>query len=78
MIVDLLASVLCAGSLNNVNVLSTDGLLDLAARFSDREFGQDAIARRDAENVADIVDKLRVGVSSQNDEISDHIWNISL
>lgn len=77
MIIDLLAGVLCTGGLDNVDIFSTDCLFDFAPGFSDRELGQDAIALRNAENVADIIDKLGVGVSPQNDEISHHIWDLT-
>lgn len=76
MIVDLFAGVLCTGRLDDVDIFPTHRLLDLASRLTNREFGQDAIARRDAKDVADIVDKLRVGVSSQDNEISDHCRNL--
>lgn len=74
-VIDFLARVLRAGGLDDVDVLPTHRLLDLAARLSDRELGQDAIARRHAEGVADIGDQLGVGVAPQDDEISDHIWD---
>lgn len=74
MIIDFLARVLRAGGLDDVDILSTHRLLDFAPRFPDRELGEDAIARRYAEDVANIVDQLGVGVSPQNDEISHHIW----
>lgn len=67
MIVDMAGS-----GLDDVNILASDRVLDLAATFAAGELGQDAITGRDAEDVADIVRQLRVGVAAQEDDVANH------
>lgn len=73
MVVDFVVGVLGASGLDNVDILSTNSLLDLAPALADGELGQDAVASGDAEYVADVVDKLGVGVAPQDDKIPDHL-----
>lgn len=72
MVVDFVIGVLSASSLNDVDILSTNGLLDFASALANRELGQDAVASRDTEYVAYIVDELGVGVAPKDDKIPNH------
>lgn len=72
-VVDLVGRVLGAGRLYDVHILSTDSLLDLAPALADLKLGEGAITLRDTEDVADIVDELRVGVAPEDDKIADHL-----
>lgn len=58
--------------LDDVDILASDGVLDLAAAFTAREFVQNPVTGRDTENAADSLGELRVGIASQNDNIADH------
>jgi hypothetical protein len=64
---------LAATRLYYVDILPANTVLDLAAAFPNLELAQYAIAWRDAERVTDILDEFRMGVASQNNDISDHI-----
>lgn len=78
MVVDLVERILGASRLDDVDILSTDRLLYLTPRLSDRELGQGAIARRHAEDVADVVDQLGVGVAPKHDEVPNHLGGVQL
>ena len=58
--------------LDDVDILASDRVLDLAAAFTAGEFVQNSVARRDAENTADSLGELRVGIASQDNNIADH------
>jgi len=58
--------------LDDVDILAADGVLDLAAALAAREFCEDAVAGRDAEEVADIFRQLRVRVAAEEDDVADH------
>lgn len=73
MIIDLVNGVLGACSLDDVDILTTDSLLDLTATLADRELGENAVTLRDAQKVADVVDKLWVGVASKHHQVSNHL-----
>jgi hypothetical protein len=77
-VVDLVGRILGARCLYDVDVLSTDRLLDLAPALADLELGKSAVALRDTEDVANIVDELRVGVAPENNEIADHFCSVAL
>lgn len=75
-VVDFMVWVLGASSLDDVDILSTDSLLDFASALADCELGQDSIARRDTKYVANVVDQLGVGVAPKYDKIPDHIGRL--
>lgn len=58
--------------MNDVDILSADRVLDFAAALAAREFCKDAVTRGHAEDVADVVCELGVGITSQNNDIADH------
>ncbi len=58
--------------LDDVDILSTNGILDLAAGLASGEFGEDAIARGYTEDIADTLGELRVGVASQQNNVANH------
>lgn len=63
---------LAGTGLDDVDILASDGILDLTAAFTAREFIQNSVTGRNAENAADSLGELRVGIASQNDNIADH------
>lgn len=63
--------------LDNVDVLATDRVLDLASALATRELGENAITGRDAQEVADILCHLGVGVASQDDDVSNHCSGVA-
>lgn len=70
-----------ASRLDNVHVLATNRVLDLAAALSHLELGQDAVAWWNREDAADLVNQLRVGVATEDDNIADHdssVWPAGL
>ena len=69
MIVDL-----AAARLNNVDILSTDRVLDLKTALTDREFRQDSLAWSNTECVADGLYQLWVRLSAVDDNIARHCW----
>lgn len=75
-VVDLVGRVLGAGCLDDVDVLPTDGLLDLASALADLELGEGTVALGYTQEVADIVDELWVGVAPEDDEIADHLCSV--
>jgi hypothetical protein len=77
-VVDLVGRILSAGCLYDVDILSTDGLLDLTPALADLKLGKGAVALRDTEDVADIVDERGVGVAPKDDEIADHLFSVPL
>jgi hypothetical protein len=76
MVVDFVVRVLGASSLDDIDILSTNSLLDLASALADCKLGQDPIARGDTKYVADVVDKLGVGVAPKDDKIPDHLGRL--
>lgn len=77
-VVDLVEGILGASRLDDVDIFSTDRLLDLATALSDRELGQGAVARGHSEDVADVVDQLGVGVAPEDDEVPDHLGGVQV
>lgn len=72
-VVDFALEFLGSGSLDDVDVLPTDSLLDLASRLSHGELLENTIARWYAEDVANVVDKLGVGVASKHNNVPNHL-----
>lgn len=66
------AAVAPEARLNDVHILASNRVLDLAAAFSRRELGQDAVAWWQAERITDAVDQGRVRVSAENHDVADH------
>tara|TARA_R110002060_G_scaffold23255_10_gene31528 strand:- start:179 stop:514 length:336 start_codon:yes stop_codon:yes gene_type:complete len=63
---------IAASRLNNVDIFSSNRVLDLQAALSDRKFLENAIARWHTKNVGDGVNQLRVGIAPKNDYVADH------
>ena len=61
-----------SAGLDDVDILATDRVLDLAATLTDLELAQDAVAGRDAQDVADVLDQLGVRVAAEDDNVLDH------
>lgn len=74
MVVDFVAGVLGPGGLDDVDIFSTNRLLDFATRFSNRELGQNTVARRYSEDIADVMNELGVGVAPKDNQIADHLF----
>ena len=47
-----------SAGLDDVDIFTPDRVLDLAAGLADRELGEETVARRNAQDVADAVDQL--------------------
>jgi hypothetical protein len=69
---------MAGAGLDNVNILSTDRVLDLASALTAREFGEDAVAGRDAKDVANAIRQLRMGVTAEQDNVANHVLSIGL
>lgn len=67
------AAVATEASLDNVDILSTHGILNLAATFARGELGQDSAAGGQAENATDALHQLGVGVTTEDDNVADHV-----
>jgi hypothetical protein len=61
---------MAAARLDDIDILATNGVLDLAARFAAGEFAKNTVARWDTEDVGDALNKLGVGVSSEENDIA--------
>ena len=68
-----LASIATKAGLDDIDILAANRVLNFATALSGRELGQDATAGRETKVVAHTVDKLGVGVATQNDDVSDHV-----
>lgn len=51
--------------LNDIDILATNRVLNLAAAFTTREFAENTIAWRYAENIANVIGELGVGVAAK-------------
>ena len=58
--------------LKNVDILAPDGLVDLDSSLADGKLGQEDITDGDLEVVANCCVELRMGASSQYDDVADH------
>lgn len=58
--------------LDDVDIFAPHRVFDLTARLPHREFAEDAIAWRNPQDVADAVYQRGVGITSENNNISDH------
>ena len=66
------AAIATKASLDNVDILSAHGILDLAAAFARGELGQDSAAGGQAENATHALHQLGVGVTTKDDNVADH------
>ena len=67
-----LGTVPTEASLYDVDILSAHRVLDLAATFARRKFAEDAVAGGNAQNRADALNELWVGVAPEDHNVSDH------
>jgi len=58
--------------LNNVDILSSNGVLNLESALANGEFTQDAIAGWHSKCIANGLNELRVRVPAQNNNIANH------
>jgi hypothetical protein len=63
---------LSTARLDDVDIFSTNRILDLKAAFSDGKFRENSIASWYAKCVADVFEKLRVGIAPEDDDITNH------
>ena len=67
---------MAGAGLDNVNILSTDRVLDLASALTAREFGEGAVAGRDAKDVANAISQLGVGVTAEQNNVANHVCRV--
>lgn len=67
-----LAAVAAKTGLDDVNIFAAHRVLDLAAALPRRELGQNAVARRESENVAHTLHEGRMRVPAEDHDISNH------
>jgi hypothetical protein len=62
-----------SAGLYDVDILASHRVLDLAARFSTGELGENAMAWRNAEDVAHVVYEVRMRVAREDNDVFNHI-----
>lgn len=62
-----------SAGLYDIDILASHRVLDLAARFSTGELGENAMAWRNAEDVAHVVYEVRMRVAREDNDVLDHI-----
>lgn len=67
------AAIATEASLDNVDILSAHGILNFATTFARGELGQDPAAGGQAENTADAFHQFGVGVTAEDDNVTDHL-----
>ena len=67
------AAIATKASLDNVDILPTDGILDLAAAFARGELGQDSAAGGQTENATHALHQFGVGVTTEDDNVANHV-----
>ncbi len=65
---------LAAARLDDIDILSTDRVLDLKTALADRKLGKDSLACCNAEGVTDGLDQLRVRLPAEDHDIACHCW----
>lgn len=73
MVINPLLGIMGSCRLYNVDVLAADCLLNLASTLANLELGQYAVAFRNSEYGADVVDEGRVGVAPKDHNVADHL-----
>ena len=58
--------------LDDVDILATDRVFNLATALTTRELCENSVARRNTKGVADIFRQLRVGIAPEQTDIADH------
>lgn len=67
------AAIATEASLDDVDILSAHGILNFATTFARGELGQDPAAGGQAENTADALHQFGVGVTAEDDNVTDHL-----
>jgi hypothetical protein len=62
----------CSG-LDDVDIFASHRVLDLTTSLTNRELAKDPVAGRHTQVVADPVDQLRMRVSTEDNDISNHV-----
>ncbi len=59
--------------LYDVDILSSNRVLNLKTAFTNRKLAKEAIARGDTQGVANSLDKFWVRIAAENHDIADHL-----
>ena len=63
---------LAAPALYDVDILPANRVLNLEAALADGKFGENSLAGRDTQGIANNLDQLRMGITPKDDDITDH------